>query len=435
MRRLALLAGLLLSMVLVGCGSGSGASSVAPTSAAGGAQSSASLPAPSAAGTSTAIEPGAPASGTPLPDGAGALPKLKLERAFGGLAFDHMTGMFTAPDGRGRVFVVEQPGRIMVFDGTAAAPQASVYLDLTDRIDASGAEMGLLGLAFAADFKNSGAFYVNYTTSIGGQRRTVISRFIETPGERTASARSSETILLQYNQPFDNHKGGQLAFGPDGMLYIAVGDGGSGNDPMGNGQNKKVLLGKILRIDVSGTSGDLKYRIPADNPFANQSDGSRGEIWSYGMRNPWRFSFDSLTGALWAGDVGQSAREEVDIIEKGGDYGWNIMEGKDCRGGTSNCNRAGLTLPIYDYATTSPNCAITGGFVYRGQKITSLRGAYVFSDYCGGRINGLRYDGKTATAGELVASGFMVSSFGLDSDGEIYVLQYADRGGIFRLTQ
>src|SRR5262249_16811265 len=151
-------------------------------------------------------------------------------------------------------------------------------------------------------------------------------------------------------------------------------DGGSGNDPMGNGQNKKVLLGKILRIDVSGVSGNLKYRIPSDNPFAGATDGSRGEIWAYGMRNPWRFSFDAQTGTLWAGDVGQSAREEVDIVEKGKNYGWNIMEGSGCRGGTSNCNRDGLTPPIFDYPTTSPNCAITGGFVYRGKQIAALEG-------------------------------------------------------------
>src|SRR5262249_18506640 len=161
----------------------------------------------------------------------------------------------------------------------------------------------------------------------------------ENGGQRTSSAPGSETVLLQFNQPFVNHNGGQLAFGPDGMLYIAAGDGGSADDPMGNGQNKKVLLGKILRIDVSRTTGDLTYRIPPDNPFAGANDGSRGEIWAYGMRNPWRFSFDPQTGALWVGDVGQSNREEVDIVEKGGNYGWNIMEGKACRGGGSNCNK------------------------------------------------------------------------------------------------
>ena len=344
-----------------------------------------------------------------------------------------MTGMYTAPDGRGRIFVTEQAGRIMVFDAAASSPQASIFLDITDRVDSSSQEMGLLGLAFAPDFGQSGVFYVDYTA--GNPRRTVISRFRAGQGGTRADA-SSEEVLLTIDQPFVNHNGGQIAFGPDRYLYIGMGDGGSANDPMGNGQNRRVLLGKLLRIDVSGTNGNLRYRIPDDNPFAGQGADARPEIWAYGLRNPWRFSFDSQTSALWLADVGQNTREEIDVIEKGGNYGWKIMEGSQCLGGGSGCDREGLKLPVLDYANSGGNCSITGGYVYRGRSIASLRGAYVYGDYCSGRIWALRYEGSKVTEqGELLASGMQISSFADDGMGEIYALQYANSGGIFRLVQ
>jgi glucose/arabinose dehydrogenase len=228
-----------------------------------------------------------------------------------------------------------------------------------------------------------------------------------------------------------NHNGGESW---DRYLYIGMGDGGSANDPMGNGQNRRVLLGKLLRIDVGGTNANLRYRIPDDNPFAGQAADARPEIWAYGLRNPWRVSFDSQTGALWLPTY--SGTREIDVIEKGGNYGWKIMEGSQCLGGGSGCEREGLKLPVLDYANSGGNCSITGGDVYRGRAIASLRGAYVYGDYCSGRIWALRYDGSKVTEqGELLDSGIQISSFAVDGEGEIYALQYSNSGGIFRLVQ
>jgi glucose/arabinose dehydrogenase len=224
-----------------------------------------------------------------------------------------------------------------------------------------------------------------------------------------------------------------MIFGTDGYLYFSIGDGGGGNDPQANGQNLGAMLGKIHRIDVSKPSGGLNYSIPADNPFVGRS-GARSEIWAYGLRNPWRFSFDRATGQMWAGDVGQNAREEVDLITKGGNYGWKIMEGTQCLSG-STCDRTGLTLPVIDYATAGGRCSVTGGFVYRGSAIASLRGAYVYGDYCSGEVWALRYDGTRVTEQALIADlGGQLSSFAQDSTGELYALQYAANGGVFKLT-
>jgi glucose/arabinose dehydrogenase len=247
---------------------------------------------------------------------------------------------------------------------------------------------------------------------------------------------ASEEVLLQVDQPFVNHNGGQIVFGADGYLYIGLGDGGSARDPQGNGQNRRVLLGKLLRIDVGGRSSDLAYRIPADNPFAGQGATAREEIWAYGLRNPWRFSFDDQTGALWLADVGQNTREEIDVIQKGGNYGWNRMEGFDCLGGGSNCDKSGLMLPVFEYPTgQAGNCSVTGGFVYRGESIPALRGAYVYGDYCSGRVWALRYDGsKVSEQAELADGSFMLSSFAVDAAGEVYALQHAGSGGIFKLA-
>ena len=257
----------------------------------------------------------------------------------------------------------------------------------------------------------------------------MLSRFRASNG--VADARS-EQVLLEIAQPFANHKGGQVAFGPDGMLYLGLGDGGSGRDPMGNGQNRNVLLGKLLRLDVSKAAAGLAYSIPADNPFAGQAN-ARAEIWAYGLRNPWRFSFDAQTGQLWLADVGQDTREEVDIITRGGNYGWSIMEGAQCLSGAS-CNRSGLTLPVIDYAN-GEDCSVTGGFVYRGQAIAPLQGAYVYADYCSGKVWALRYDGTKLTQQGLIADApFFISSFAVDAQGELYVLQHDAAGGVFKLV-
>jgi glucose/arabinose dehydrogenase len=348
----------------------------------------------------------------------------------GNAGFRNMTGMYEVPGQAGRFIVLEKPGRLMSFETARPGNANTVVMDIQDRVDDSSTELGLLGLAFAPDFATSRAFYINYTA--GGPLRTVVSRFTLN-ADGTSANPASEAKIMEIGQPYTNHNGGEIRFGPDRMLYIALGDGGAANDPQGNGQKRDTLLGKILRIDPSGSSEGRAYRIPPDNPFVGQR-GTREEIWALGMRNPWRFSFDRLTGFLWTGDVGQNAREEVDIIVKGGNYGWNIMEGAQCRGGGS-CDRAGLELPVIDYPTAGGNCTVVGGFVYRGEAIAALRGAYVYGDYCSGRVWALRFDGAQVTQQTQIAQvqGAM-SSFAEDAAGELYALAYGNAGGIFKLT-
>jgi glucose/arabinose dehydrogenase len=259
-----------------------------------------------------------------------------------------------------------------------------------------------------------------------------VSRFSidqENPG---VAAPQSEVTIMEIEQPFSNHNGGQIAFGPDGYLYISMGDGGSAGDPQRNGQNLGTLLGSILRIDVSGLSGTGDYEIPIDNPFINTA-GARAEIWAFGLRNPWRFSFDMETGLLWAGDVGQNMWEEIDIITKGANYGWNIMEGFHCYSPTTGCDQSGLTLPIVEY-DHSQGCSVTGGYVYRGDKIPSLQGYYIYGDYCSGNIWALGYHGNTVSRNMLlVESGLSITSFSEDLAGNLYIL--SREGGIYILVQ
>ena len=371
-------------------------------------------------------EPAEPA-GTVSPEAtapASGLPSARVQRVFPNLTFKRMTGMYQAPDGAW--WVTEQAGRVMRID---ASGSAATVLDITDRVSTDGNEEGLLGLALAPDFERSKAFFVYY--SAANPRRSVISRFVANAANGTVSAPGSESIRLEIAEPFSNHNGGQMVFGSDGFLYVALGDGGSGNDPQGNGQNLNTLLGKLLRIDVSGETG---YKVPADNPFVGRQ-GARGEIWAYGLRNPWRFSFDKATGDLWLADVGQNSREEVDIITKGGNYGWSIMEGIECRGG-GNCSRDGLLPPVVDYSSTGADCSITGGFVYRGSQVGGLQGAYVYGDYCSGKIWALRTEGFVRSENRQIGTaGFSISSFAQGGDGEIYVLQHTENGGgIYQLV-
>src|SRR5258708_6507682 len=265
---------------------------------------------------------------------------------------------------------------------------------------ASGGEKGRFGLARAPDFARSGVFFVDYTR--GGPLRTQIASFTS---NGTVADKASEVVILEIGQPFDNHNGGQVAFGPDGYLYIGMGDGGSGGDPQRNGQNKNALLAKLLRIYVTDRT---KYRVPSDNPFA--AGGGRGEIWAYGLRNPWRFSFDTETGALWLADVGQNAWEEIDLVARGANYGWNIMEATHCYN-AARCDQTGLTLPVVEYGHDL-GCSVTGGFVDRGS-VPDLRGVYVYGDYCSGRIWGLRYEGGRVIAqAQMATSGFSIGSGG-----------------------
>ena len=290
-----------------------------------------------------------------------------------------------AGDGSNRLFVVEQAGVIRVFANNAATTSASVFLDITGPVNNAGNEEGLLGLAFHPDYESNGYFYVNYTAA--SPRRTVIARYQVSASDSNAADPTSGKVLLEYAQPFENHNGGQIAFGPDdGYLYIASGDGGSGGDPQGNGQNLRTLLGKILRLDVDTPTGNRQYGIPPTNPFANNTAGYREEIFAYGLRNPWRISFDPPTGRLWTGDVGQGRLEEVDIIASGANYGWNRMEGNVCYpSGNTSCDMTGLSQPVFVYGR-SLGASITGGYVYRGNTVPRLAGAYVFADFISGRI-------------------------------------------------
>lgn len=321
-----------------------------------------------------------------------------------------------AGDRSRRLFLLEQPGRVRILhNGTL---QSSAFLDISDRVDFGG-EMGLLGLAFHPRFAKNGRFFVNYTRKPDGA--TVVAEFQGLPNSDRALPKEKTLLIIQ--QPYTNHNGGMLAFGPDGYLYIATGDGGAGGDPENRGQDPNTLLGKILRIDVD--QGD-PYGIPPGNPFAGQPNGR--EIFALGFRNPWRFSFDRQSGRLWAADVGQNRWEEIDVVEAGNNYGWRVMEGAHCFQPSRGCATAGLTLPVAEYPNQSPSCAVTGGYVYRGQDVDFLRGTYVFGDYCSGRIMGL-IDGQPLV---LLASGLRISSFGEDEAGELYVVDHG--GGLYRIT-
>ncbi len=371
---------------------------------------------------STTSQPAAQASAA-VKDTPGSIPDIALIPAFPDLdrsTIGSLPVMLRPIPGEISQFaLVDQGGAIyVIYNGPEPQP-AELFLDITGRVRTNGREEGLLGLAFDPDFEFNGRFYAYYSAS--SPRRTVLSRFDHGPEgpERTAS---SEQVLLEIEQPFPNHNGGMIEFGPDGLLYVGLGDGGSRGDPTGNGQNRSTLLGSLLRIDVSGNTA--AYRIPTDNPFAGEPDG-RGEIWAYGLRNPWRFSFDPATGQLWLADVGQQRLEEIDLIEKGGNYGWNITEGTDCFGSTS-CDRTGLVEPVFAY-DHSLGCSITGGYVYRGSAIPDLQGAYVYGDFCSGRIWGLRYaDGKVVEQRQIARAAGSISSFAQDAAGELYVITFTD---------
>jgi len=380
-----------------------------------------SIPAPTTPKTVPAITP----SPSTSPTGS-----IQVERMFPNLSFEEMTNLVQPDDRNGLIFVTEQRGTIHSVTPSQAQSGSQVFLDIRDRVNRGGNEEGLLGLAFDPNYRENGHFYVYY--SAANPRRSVLSRFNVDGSNPGVADPQSELIIMEVAQPFSNHNGGQLAFGPDGYLYIGLGDGGSAGDPQGNGQNLGTLLGKILRIDVRGLSAARQYGIPADNPFEGTA-GARGEIWAFGLRNPWRFSFDKNTGLLWCADVGQNMWEEIDIIVRGANYGWKIMEGFHCYSPTTGCNQFGLTLPVVEY-DHSQGCSVTGGYVYRGDKIPSLQGLYIYGDYCSGKIWALDYKGNAVAQNVLlVESGLNITSFGEDLAGNLYIL--SREGGIYTLLQ
>ena len=328
--------------------------------------------------------------------------------------------------GDGRLYVVEQGGTVRVVQDGTLLPEP--FLDLRDRVR-SGGERGLLGLAFAPDYASSGRLYVDYTDRDGN---SVLARFTRARGAAAVDPASGMT-LMRVRQPYANHNGGHLLFGPDGYLYWGLGDGGSGGDPQGNGQNLQTLLGTILRLDVAGDGA-----VPAPgNPFLERAD-ARPEVWLYGLRNPWRFSFDAATGDLYIGDVGQNAYEEIDYLpaaDQGGqNFGWNVMEGDHCYRPPQGCDASGMTAPIVTYPHDAAwGNSVTGGFVYRGTALPDLQGAYLFADFGSGRIWTARRGASGAwQVAKLLETGRNISSFGEDAAGELLVIDYA--GTLYRLV-
>lgn len=359
------------------------------------------------------------------PPGGGPPPTLALTPVVSGLSSP--VDLQFPNDGTGRMFVVQQAGSIRIV--TNGSLVAAPFLNITSKVN-SGGEMGLLGLAFHPQFTQNHLFYVHYDRMVGAQIQSVIAEYHVSAGDPNVADANSERILLTVDQPFTNHKGGQIVFGPDGFLYIGFGDGGSGGDPMGNGQDLQTMLGKMLRIDVNNMSGGKQYAIPATNPFAG--GGGLPEIWAYGLRNPWRFSFERGGTRLFVGDVGQDQFEEVDILESGKNYGWNVMEAMHCFNPASGCNMTGLTMPIAEYAHSEGE-AVMGGFIYKGTAISNLLGAYVFGDYISGTIWELvEAPAGTWTRTKLLSTGRNISSFAQDTAGELYALDYS--GSVLKLT-
>ena len=377
---------------------------------------------------------------TPLP--------VAPSRAFANLKFNRPLLLTHAGDGSDRVFVASQLGQIHVFPNDQEVTETKIFLDLTDKTFYQDKEFetGVLGLAFHPQYPSNGQLFVFYSSS-SSPYTNVVSRFRVRSDDPNAVDPKSEEVLLAIEKPFWNHNGGTLAFGPDGFLYIAVGDGGSGNDPFGNGQNLQTLLGKILRIDVDHTGSLMRvdplkpappkicpYAVPADNPFLGKRQQARPEIWAYGLRNVWRMAFDPPTGTLWAGDVGQDLWEEIDLIVRGGNYGWNLREGKHEFPPDGSPARADLVEPIFEYPHTVGK-SITGGLVYRGKAVPPLAGGYLYADFVSGKLWALWYDAQArrVTANRPILGNQMpVMSFGSDQAGEAYFT--LDTGQIYRFV-
>lgn len=375
-----------------------------------------------------------------------SLPKMDLAIAWPNLTVERPICTAVPPDGSGRIFLVEQEGKILILPADRSAKHAALFLDITKRKPLVEPEEGLLGFTFHPDFQKNGKFYICYTQQ--DPRRSVISEFKVSSGDPGKADLSTERVLLEIPQPFGNHNSGSIVFGLDGYLYISSGDGGSANDPQGNSQNLTNLLGCVLRIDVNAQAGGKAYAIPKDNPFLGRGEDALPEIWAYGFRNPWRMSLDNKTGDLWLGDVGQVKWEEVNRVVRGGNYGWNAREGfhsfNEKKGVAVNHIAPVIEYPhipgmpdqVIDHGV---GLSVTGGFVYRGKKYPKLKGAYVYADYVIGTIWGLRYQsGKLSHHGVLVEAPMeprkdkkpvvrAISGFGEDPDGELLILAFDGR--------
>jgi len=374
---------------------------------------------------------------------AAPLPKIVLRPVFPKLECSNLVGMVQAPDDTGRFALVAQDGDVLMVRKGAGGAEAKTFLNIEDRQPHASTEQGLLGLAFHPGFRTNGLFYLYYSRQ--NPRRTVLSEWKVSTEHPDVAETNSERILMEIPQPSDVHKGGQLAFGKDGFLYLGVGDGGGQNDEFGAAQNTSVLRGKILRLDVNtrttlaghGTNETLPYGLPPSNPFMDEPDffenGIHKEIWAYGLRNPWRFSWDRETGEMWTGDVGQDKWEEIDLIVKGGNYGWGVREG--CHHFKPGPEGASYIDPVIEYPHNtnllkeavfpqhSIGACVIGGYVYRGAKHPALRGIYIYADYALGTIWGLRYaDGKVVDYGTLLDQPKNITSFAEDLDGEVYAL-------------
>jgi glucose/arabinose dehydrogenase len=356
-----------------------------------------------------------PTAGVAAPEGEAA-----WQRAFPRLRFDHPLFLTHAPGVPGRLYVATQAGDVLWFEHKPDAGELKLFLDLRARVTQRGGEEGLLGLAFHPDFATNRAFYLYYTPA-DAPRRTVLSRFRATSAD--AADAGSEQVLITLGQPYRNHNGGMIAFGPDRQLYVGVGDGGSAGDPHDAGQRLDTLLGKILRVTDDG-------KAPPDNPFA-KTPNARAEIWAYGLRNPWRFSFDRATGALWAADVGQNRWEEIDVVTRGGNYGWRLFEGAAEFRNPDGRPAADFIAPVATYGRES-GCSVTGGYVYRGRRVPALRGHYLYADFCSGRVWALAMDGARVRSNRQIGTVPEPSSFGEDADGEVYITSFD--GGIYQLV-